>query len=289
MDDVLAQIKQEEDKGKSGKKGMISSSLWKKRNVLQAEIAHAKSQIDLITRLKVDPVPAAYADDDARHYGFPDNDEGWAKTIVPMIERIKKECKPYLEAIEYNVMEYRLYRGMQGTAAPYMTGRVRLEGRKPQATGTHIHNAVNEYFTIKFGEPFRDALFTSSDANFAADYGNLFLVFPTGQFTFIWSEEVDDLYNFEHQMDAALEEDRDDENESVTNGYFGDTMDNLNYRSSGFTKAMESRQEIMIRTPVYYGINLMNFWKRNDYEDDSIGKMDDIVKAMRIIQGLIKE
>ena len=258
--------------------------LFRDRNIAKAKLQHAKSQLDLIN-LNVDPLYKP---------GPEDNDTGpewgdWARALAPVIKRIKSECKPYLDAINYNVLEYRLYRGMKGTDAPYMSGRVRLSGRKPQAMGTHVHDAVNEYFKEGFGAPFRNALFTSSNPNFAADYGNLFIVFPTGKFRFIWSPVVEDLYNHEWALDEALDDDKADDDMPSDGNFFRATMDNYYYQDTSFIKAMESKQEIMIRTPVYYGINLSNFWVRNDYDDDSVGEMSDVNQAMKIIQELLSD
>ena len=278
LDKVLAALDGEQARGVTRDK----DSLHKQRNVLKAKIQRAKSQIDLIQKHSVDPLPGE------------DNDPslsmgGWAKSLAPVIKRIQSECKPYLEAIEYNVLEYRLYRGMQGTNAPYMSGRVRLTGRKPQATGTHVHDAVNEYFTENFGAPFRNALFTSSNPNFAADYGNLFIVFPTGKFKFIWSPNIEDLYNHEWALDEALDDDKADDDMPSDGNFFRATMDNYEYQNTDFIGAMESNQEIMIRTPVYYGINLSNFWHRNDEDDDSVGSSAEINQAMKIIQELLTD
>lgn len=273
---------EDEIKGIGARDYRVPDDYYKQRNKLQAQIAHAKSQIDLISRLDVDPLPAE-ENDPSLSWGE------WAKSLAPVIKRIKAECQPYLDAIEYNVLEYRLYRGMKGTDAPYMTGRVRLTGRKPQATGTHVHEAVNGYFIDQFGEPFRNALFTSSNPNFAADYGNLFIVFPTGKFKFIWSPHIEDLYNHEWALDEALDDDKADDDMPSDDYHFRLTMDNYEYQNTDFIGAMESKQEIMIRTPVYYGINLSNFWHRNDDDDDSVGTLSEINQAMKIIQELLTD
>jgi 8-oxo-dGTP pyrophosphatase MutT (NUDIX family) len=214
LEEELADVQQEiKDKMSSGNPN--PDGLYHRRNVLQAKVQHARAQIDLLNQ-NVEPLvgPGPEENDTSLSWGE------WAKSLAPVIKRIKSECKPYLEATEYDVMEYRLYRGLKGTNAPYMSSRVRLTGRKPQATGTHIHDALNEWFTKKFGEPFRNALFTASKADFAADYGNLYLVFPTGNFSFIWSPKVGDLYDYDSQLDEALEEDKEHRYFDVTNGYF---------------------------------------------------------------------
>jgi hypothetical protein len=283
LEEELADVQQEiKDKMSSGNPN--PDGLYHRRNVLQAKVQHARAQIDLLNQ-NVEPLvgPGPEENDTSLSWGE------WAKSLAPVIKRIKSECKPYLEATEYDVMEYRLYRGLKGTNAPYMSSRVRLTGRKPQATGTHIHDALNEWFTKKFGEPFRNALFTASKADFAADYGNLYLVFPTGNFSFIWSPKVGDLYDYDSQLDEALEEDKEHRYFDVTNGYFGDAMKEFGYRNSGLIPALESGNEIMIRTPVYYGINLSNFWHRNDYDDDSTGEMSDVNQAIKIIQELLTD
>ena len=250
---------------------------YKERRELRSQMSHMKSQIDLI-KMGTTPVQQPQ---------FPDPDmvswNNWQEGITPMVDAIKKHCKPYLEVIDYDISIKRLYRGMRGASGPVVTGRVRLDDRNPTNTGTHVHQAVNEYFVKKFGEPFRNALFTSTDPDFAADYGNLFVIFPAGNFTFVWSEKIEDLFNYEHVIDEAIDDDRNNRGYKMVEA----TMDNYEYRDSGFIPALNSGNEIMIRTPVYYGINITHFFDRDDH-DDSKGNVEATEHAIELIQELLK-
>lgn len=256
----------------------LGTNEFPRRRIIQAEIQHLKSQLELSAEHGIEPV--------AQPDYEPDEDptEEWLDAIRPMINEIKAHCKPWLDAIEYDVVHYPLYRGMRGTGdSPVVTGRIRLEGRSAMSTGDHVHEAVNDYFTRTFGEPFRNAMFASSDPDFATDYGNLYLVFPRGEFTFIWSPDVVDLYNIADNIDEAIDDDK--ESDPPGHAKFFETyMDDLGYRDSGVQAALDAKNEMMIRARAYYGIRLHSFFNRDDYIDDSTGNEKAIQKALRLLQ-----
>ena len=145
-----------------------------------------------------------------------------------------------------------MFRGMPGTDKAVITGRVRLTGRKPMSTGDSQHDYLNLYFKQKFGQPFRDAMFVVGEANFAADYGSLYLIFPRGDFNFAWSPEIKDLFNVDFAMEDALYPDGDDETADVEN--FFKWMEGNRYQNSNLKAALLSKNEIMVRSIAYYGI-----------------------------------
>jgi hypothetical protein len=60
-----------------------------------------------------------------------------------------------------------------------------------------IHDRINKFFVDKFGQPFRNAMFATSDHDTAFEYafggmetGETYVVFPVGDFDFIWSKRV---------------------------------------------------------------------------------------------------
>ena len=62
-----------------------------------------------------------------------------------------------------------------------------MKKRKPVSTPIEVHNFANAYFEDEFGVPFRNGMFCTGDSTFARDYGNLYLVFPVGNFKYCWS------------------------------------------------------------------------------------------------------
>ena len=211
----------------------------------------------------------------------------WQESMKPAVEKIKRDCKPFLNEIG-NDLSYAIYRGIKGSNAHAMTGRVRLQDRKPMGTGHEIHDYLNDYFTQAFGAPFRSAMFVSGSANFAKDYGNLFLVFPVGEFEYIWSPHVTDLYYLEDDMDEALYGDQ-HEPEAGTGDVanFTRLMKGMGYINTDLESAAESKNEIMVRCKFYHGINLTEFFGRQDDDDDDYGNVDTLDKAVKLIQELL--
>ena len=261
------------------------STDWKSINSTKAKIAFLKSQIELSQKHGIEPEPETRASSTTQTSAK--NWKDYQDSLRPFMETVKQHCQPYLELIDNNIKKYRMFRGLRGTDAITMTGRVRLSGRKPFSTGTNMHKYVNRYFQIRYGEPFRDAMFVSGKADFAKDYGNLFLVFPRGDFTFLWSPWVVDLYNIDADIDDAMYPDGDTDEVDVAN-YFRH-MDMLKYQTTDIKLALTSEKEIMVRTQAYYGINLTDIFNRDDYEDDSIGDQSEINIAIKLIQELLDE
>ena len=258
------------------------TGLWRD---IKAKISFLRSQIELSKDHGIDPVSGP-----RRSYSYPSLKE-WTKSISPTIKAIKTHCQPYLKEIDNNIEQHKMYRGMRGTDDVVMTGRVRLDGRDPMSTGRDVHRYINRYFQVRYGEQFRNSMFASGKADFAKDYGDLFLVFPRGEFTFIWSPHVIDMFDIDGDIDDAMYPGGGSMQDDlvVDNKNFFNYMDSLKYQTTDMKAALQSEKEIMVRTQAYYGINLTQFFARDDYDDDSTGDQDKINTAINVIQGLIDE
>jgi hypothetical protein len=106
------------------------------------------------------------------------------------LDRFEKACKPWLEAIKgtYDMA----WHGSHNFADDWEIKQFKLRSG-PRDTKRTIHNAVNEFFTEKFGWPARNGLFVSGDARQALIYGKVYAIFPVGEFKCLWSPDVDDL------------------------------------------------------------------------------------------------
>jgi len=163
---------------------------------------------------------------------------------------LQRDCQPFLRAINNSVHNLRMYRGMFERVESYTKKRVRLNDRDPMSTDKTKHVRINDYFTRTFGEPFRNALFVSGDEKQAGSYGKTSIIFPIGDFTFLWAPEVNDMaiklagrwpmvqgYEIppkQEQADALLSR--------------------YNYTTVDLVGAIMSGQEIMIRCKEYYAI-----------------------------------
>lgn len=174
---------------------------------------------------------------------------------------ISRDCKPFLKAINYDVAHYPLYRGLGQESDSFIIKSVRLENREPSDSPQNIHDALNDYFTQTFGEPFRNAMFAAGTQIVTASFGNLYIVFPAGKFTFVWSPEVTDLVT---EYIPTLEDILDQVDQQTIPLDMSSFMNTLNYTNGNLKKAIESNKEIMIRCEQYYGIRIMdsaNSWE----------------------------
>jgi len=168
-----------------------------------------------------------------------------------LTQTLQRDCGPFLQAINNRVHNFRIYRGMFKRVDGYTKKQVRLDGRDPMSTSTTKHDQINTYFTNTFSEPFRNALFVSGDEKQAKSYGHTSIIFPVGDFTFLWAPEV-------HDMAITLAG-----SWPVVNGwnvppkqpYTDELMSKYNYTTKDFVGAIKSGQEIMIRCKEYYAID----------------------------------
>jgi len=172
---------------------------------------------------------------------------------------IKKYCKPYLNQVGYTPMtKDPLYRGIKFKSSGdqvFLTKKVRLNNRKPADSTKYLHNAMNDYFTKQLGKPFRNAIFASGDRSEAAGFGQPYIIFPIGQFTYAWSDITDDLYSdavryglnegpYKGDIEGIWEQNWESFAKDVLRTYKTDLLDD----------AIQSGHEIMIRCNSYYAL-----------------------------------
>jgi hypothetical protein len=183
--------------------------------------------------------------------------------LMAFFQKIKDDCQPFLKAINYDVKHYWLTRGVNNSEEDFITRRVRLKDRNPRDTPYPVHQLLNDYFTKKFGEPFRNAMFATNSLEQATEYafgglteGERYLVYPTGNFTFIWSPEIFDLLDIlqYYNLHAACTAER------AATPQFQETFNKLKteklstYTNKDLKAAIKSRNEVMIRCIGYHGI-----------------------------------
>lgn len=119
---------------------------------------------------------------------------------VSAISVIHQECGPFLSAIDSQIDEYVLYRGIANvrpenripnTDLYYSTGY--RDDRKPKMMPTKLHNRLNDMFLKKFGFAFRNGVFATGSQVQAEDYGTVYQFFPAGRIHFCWSPKITDL------------------------------------------------------------------------------------------------
>jgi len=186
------------------------------------------------------------------------NNSAGDSTVIDKIQKyLLENCQPYLEQIGYDTNKYVLYRGIiNGGSAIINVHRVRLDDRAPSDTPGECHRLINNYFTQKFGEPFRNAMFATSVESDAAIYAiesGASVVFPIGNFTFVWSPRISDMFTDFIDSDGFDEKFGDCELDGSEERLF-EILPKLRYQNTDLKAAISSGHEIMIRCKNYVSL-----------------------------------
>jgi len=88
----------------------------------------------------------------------------------------------------------------QGAAGLYAFVKPTRQNRIPLGSPMAMHLAYNAMFKA-MGCPANrsNSVFVSGDRDTAAFYGTPYVIFPMGEFTYVWSQKYDDLMNFRYE------------------------------------------------------------------------------------------
>ena len=190
---------------------------------------------------------------------FEVNPDSYGAKLEDIAQYLFENCKPYLREIDYQPVFFPLYRGMKYDSEDFTVKDVRLDDRRAQDMDSAVHSQLNSYFQNKFGEPFRNALFVAGTQHVAESFGKLYMVFPIGEFSFIWSPQVFDLYSqYGENMVDDLEEKRIQE--------FIEMMDSLQYQNTDLKQAIKHTGEIMIRCSEYAAVRVKGSDDKFEFE-----------------------
>ena len=193
------------------------------------------------------------------------------KEIKNIAEKIVNDCDPFLSEIDYNYRTYKLYRGINSSdsilrASPVLK-KQRRDDRKPLDSNKIMHIAFNKVLEEVYGQPYRNAVFVVGDPNQAEPYGSLYVVFPIGYFEFVWSTVVKDVYcNLPGEI--SLQKIQNDF--IIQHGYTPSVdelidatvnvlkeksiIEEMGYKATDLTAAIESGNEIMLWVDEYYAV-----------------------------------
>lgn len=128
-----------------------------------------------------------------------------------IIEEIRSNCKPYLKTLSFEPRKNNYFVTGKEKNDEFLEYIIR-EDRKPRNTQKWIHDYMDEEFNKKFGVKARgNSLFCyqysydriKSDIDYNFGYG--FLIFPIGDFKFIYHRNIRDWYlTFEEYFDSVL-------------------------------------------------------------------------------------
>jgi hypothetical protein len=159
------------------------------------------------------------------------------KGLAYYIPKIQKECKPFLKQIK----------GAAGTLTRHQKAigpvfkKTTRKNRRPLDTPLKFHTLLDNWFKENFGWKARSSGLFCWGTPFPL-LASGWMVFPAGNFKYVWSSKIKDLYQY-----FMMEIDKGDiltEYEDV----FDDFIDKFanTYIDKNLKKAVVSRKEIMI-------------------------------------------
>jgi hypothetical protein len=155
-----------------------------------------------------------------------------------LIVKLQQLCGPYIEVLKQTNGKP-LYHGYKGTNFETYEGFKIISprtDRAPTDTPTVIHNALNVYFTEKFGHPFRNGIFTTGDQYGASLYGTTYVLLPIGPLVFLWSDDIDDLF-------TVVEDMRNDLN---TGEVITELTSHTTWQNNNLAEAITKEHEVMV-------------------------------------------
>jgi hypothetical protein len=206
-------------------------------------------------------------------------------------KKILKDCIPFLTEINYQAHSYSIFRGMYGLEKIFFAGKNPIY-RQPRDTEYVLHKIVDKWFLSKTGVQYRsNALFGTGDEMEALSYGNVYRIFPIGEFSFVWSPNVKDLtYDvleyinpYEYLPDTSYDEEKKNKelvrlhlNPELIN-HVHSIMTDAGYQRTNLKQAIESGCEISLHCKAgYYALKY--------FPDNQIGAGKQLVdKVMGLV------
>ena len=169
-----------------------------------------------------------------------------------LCDDILRDCKPFIKAMKGIPYQFALWRGAKKLIDVYQISFPRAD-RNPTDTPRDIQNMLDKIFLKKFGWKARSqGVFGTGSKSFAAMYGKPYMVFPMGEFKFIWSPEIKDLYTDVIEKDMRYG----DWGKLPDKGFSKiEEVIESSYTDKDWHSAIGSQNEIMIKCHSYYLVN----------------------------------
>ena len=177
-----------------------------------------------------------------------------------IIKELESKCGPFLGELKRSG-SFPVFRGTQTkqpTNIKNLYHKITRKDRRPKDTPSDTQKSLDELFYEYFEiEPRKNGVFTTKNYGVASGYSDIHrdgseIFFPIGEYKYIWSEQVDDLY-------SALEDIADEFPEELDRFSIGETDIDI-FRDLISTYEMDSielaeRQEITFLCDEYYLID----------------------------------
>jgi len=206
-------------------------------------------------------------------------------TFKFFITNILRDCQPFLRDLDLKNPRF-LYSGRKRDT-DWFEQKVRSD-RQPKDLSKDIHKDFDDEFLKQFGwRPRSNGLFCTGEEASAYEYGNTFMIFPKGQYKFVWSKRIWDLYIHIKKISKTTTSSREgnvlyqyiynkvakeihDAGDTPDEGFFDEVTKEYNkliisivesYKSTNITEAIDSKHEIMINCQTYYAVRYKKWYK----------------------------
>ena len=141
--------------------------------------------------------------------------------------------------------------------------------RKPKDTPQELHDLLNKKFKKKFGWPVRNGIFTTSSYIMADGYGIPYKFFPIGDYKYVYSTKIEDLFQYFEDRDITIffSDDNKYDNNYIYNEYVDKMSDMIfNHIENNNGKGMKFKTDD--------GRSIINIGKYIDYLDEKDMELD---------------
>jgi hypothetical protein len=124
--------------------------------------------------------------------------------VQEWVEALQHSCGQYLK--ESPKGSPPLYRGLNKPIAGdgIAVISVNLRHRAPRDTALDYHNMINEYFTERFGYPFRNGVFATTSEATASMYGTANFMIPADGYEILGSPTIEDMTQFISEIEYEV-------------------------------------------------------------------------------------
>lgn len=170
-------------------------------------------------------------------------------------EMIKRDCKPWLTATN-KCMDPFFYRG--STGINFFKKKPRKD-RRTRNTPDDQSKEIDIGFKKEFGwKPRSEGVFITSSILDAKYYGDAYFFFAIGNFKYVWSPDIDDLYNRLSKVMAKLE----DEHGNPFDEEPYQEVAKL-YQNNDLCSAQSAQYEVTVKCKEYYMLN-QDIWSKQE-------------------------
>jgi hypothetical protein len=166
--------------------------------------------------------------------------------IPQTISFLRKNCKPFLQEVKYN--NWPMYRGTDSGGDALMFTGIPRKKRLPTDMSRGDQHDLDGAFKKIFGwRPRSQGLFVTGSRANAGQYGPIYQIFPIGNFKFLYSTDIEDLYSeFDMGLSSYSEEIEDNLPEFISDHY---TDENL-------VRGIKANVEISILCEKYFALRV---------------------------------